>query len=141
MKGQHDWGVIEQIKHHEGVTVLGVKGSHDGYSVVTSSGQVVFVLVDDGSTCCESWGAISSFEEPKEFMGAKLLKVEKVDIGLSKKMIDAAEWVDQGDIMFVNFETDRGLFQLAVYNAHNGYYGHVATLCVSRVKTIHQVCL
>ena len=28
------------------------------------------------------------------------------------------------DIQFINFETDRGVFQLTVYNTHNGYYGH-----------------
>ena len=29
-----------------------------------------------------------------------------------------------GGIQFVDFVTDRGTFQLAVYNSHNGYYGH-----------------
>lgn len=26
--------------------------------------------------------------------------------------------------MFVDIKTDKGVFQLTVYNSHNGYYGH-----------------
>lgn len=32
----------------------------------------------------------------------------------------------QGEIMFVNIETSKGTLQFALYNAHNGYYGHTA---------------
>ena len=30
---------------------------------------------------------------------------------------------EQGDIIFVNLETDKGTLQFTVYNIHNGYYG------------------
>jgi hypothetical protein len=29
-----------------------------------------------------------------------------------------------GTAYFVNFYTSKGMFQLAVYDSHNGYYGH-----------------
>ena len=47
------------------------------------------------------------------------------DTALNTKMVEAKEDIyETGGIQFVTFNTDRGAFQLAVYNAHNGYYGH-----------------
>jgi hypothetical protein len=37
---------------------------------------------------------------------------------------ESGYYEDEGGIQFVDFVTDKGVFQLAVYNAHNGYYGH-----------------
>ena len=31
---------------------------------------------------------------------------------------------EEGGIQFVTFKTNKSVFQLAVYNCHNGYYGH-----------------
>lgn len=36
----------------------------------------------------------------------------------------SCERVHINQIQFVDFVTSRGTFQLAVYNSHNGYYGH-----------------
>ena len=32
--------------------------------------------------------------------------------------------LEDGGVVFVNFDTSAGLFQLVAYNQHNGYYGH-----------------
>ena len=32
--------------------------------------------------------------------------------------------LDKEEVMFINIETSKGTLQFAVYNCHNGYYGH-----------------
>lgn len=98
--------------------------SYDGYIVETDK-QKILVGIDDESQCCESWGYVSSIGDDEDFIGAKLIKVEVVDSALDKVKVELdKESAYDGEAMFVNFETDRGTFQLAVYNAHNGYYSH-----------------
>lgn len=110
--------------------VLGIKYNHstmEGYEVVTDK-QKIQVLISDGQDCCEDAGYMSSFEDPSEFIGGELLKVEVVDTAHNKKKWDNRHPYgflnDGGGAEFVNFETNKGLFQLAVYNSHNGHYGH-----------------
>lgn len=98
-----------------------------GYRVQTDKTKAL-VLVSDGQSCCENFGYITTNDDLKEFLGAEVLKIEVVDTALRKH--DAIEYMDEGEIMFVNFETDRGTLQLAVYNSHNGYYGHTAKLII-----------
>jgi hypothetical protein len=70
---------------------------------------------------------VSSDDEFHEFIGAELLSVDIVDKALNKKTdIDVYE----GGIIFVNIETSKGILQFAVYNEHNGYYGHSARVVV-----------
>lgn len=96
----------------------------DGFKVTTDK-QEILVLINNSQGCCEQWGHLSSNDELQDFAGAELLKLELVDEALDKKMLEKFEYgFDGGGIVFVNFETNRGTFQLAVYNNHNGYYGH-----------------
>lgn len=82
---------------------------------------------------------MSSPDNPDEFLGSDLLKVEVVyrepnDQGghsFKKEALNEIaddSWLDEGDICFVQFVTDKGVFELGVYNAHNGYYGHMALI-------------
>ena len=41
--------------------------------------------------------------------------------------------VEDGGTIFVNFETDKGTFQLTAYNSHNGYYSHTAKFIVNEI--------
>ncbi len=110
----------------EEVFNLGEKyNQFDGYKITTDK-QEIFVLISNGQSCCEQWGYLSSNDGLEDFSGAELLKLELVDEALNKQQIkDEFKYgLDEGSIIFVNFETDRGTFQLAVYNNHNGYYGH-----------------
>jgi len=113
---------IKEIKE-----VYGVKkewSSYDGYAVITEEDSYM-VLIDNGQSCCESWGYISSEDSFKEFIGSKLMGIELTDTSLKTEKIDTAKiYLDCGGIQFVNFITNKGVFQLAVYNGHNGYYGH-----------------
>jgi len=96
-------------------------GDYDGYKITTDK-RTLDVAVDNGQCCCEYWGYMSSEDDLESFVGAALLRVESVDTALNAKT-EPGE-LDEGTVYFVNFYTSRGMFQLAVYDSHNGYYGH-----------------
>lgn len=101
----------------------------DGYRVKTE-GHEFLVLISNGQCCCEHWGYMTSDDNLPFYIGAELLSVKATDTALNKAKVDeeAPYGFDCGGIQFVDFETDKGTFQLAVYNAHNGYYGHTVRL-------------
>lgn len=108
------------------LSVLGGGRSMEGYKINTDGHEIV-VLIDDQSSCCESWGYFSTEDNMSEFIGSNLLEVSLMDSESKAEVINQkfGEYgLDSGGIQFVNFKTDKGDFQLAVYNAHNGYYGH-----------------
>jgi hypothetical protein len=98
-----------------------------GYQVITNQ-QTIKVGISDGKSCCEDYGYLITNDDTKDFIGATLLSISIVDVALNNKEIEQLEYLDRGGVMFVNFETSKGLLQLAAYNAHNGYYGHDAVL-------------
>ncbi len=96
----------------------------DGYEVKTTK-HTYYVLIDNEQSCCESWGYFASEDNLQYYVGAELLEVRLTDTALNQQVVDESGYYeDEGGIQFVDFVTDRGVFQLAVYNAHNGYYGH-----------------
>lgn len=99
--------------------------SMDGYKVVTDK-HIIYVLIDNGQSCCESWGYFASNDDLSQFVGAELKEINLTDTALNKKKVEESNYYDDecGGIQFVDFVTDKGIFQLAVYNAHNGCYGH-----------------
>lgn len=97
--------------------------SYDGFEIETED-QTIQVLIDNEQSCCENWGYLSSDDDLEDFVGATLVDIRLTDTGLNERMVEAGQYLDEGDIIFVTFRTDRGVFQLAVYNGHNGYYGH-----------------
>lgn len=104
------------------------KQTYDGYKLTLDDGKKILVGVDDNSSCCENWGYVSSEDNLQDFIGASVISVDVVDSALNVK---AQVEIYEGSAMFVNINTDRGLFQLVVYNAHNGYYSHDAVLVVA----------
>src|SRR5260221_4368784 len=96
--------------------------SMDGYKVITGE-HTVQILIDNGQSCCENWGYIASEDDFAPFIGAELREVNLTDTALNKEKVEASGYYeDGGGIQFVDFVTSQGVFQLAVYNAHNGYY-------------------
>lgn len=96
----------------------------DGYKVETER-ETFHVLIDNGQSCCESWGYFASEDDLNPFIGSELLEIELTDTVLSKQKLEESDYYDgDGGIQFVDFKTSAGTFQLAVYNGHNGYYGH-----------------
>jgi hypothetical protein len=114
---------ILEIKEVDNI-ILNDKGwdsNYEGYIVKTEDKEYK-VLISNSQSCCESFGYLQSEDDLDEFIGAELLSVQTTDVGLVKEEVEYG--YDSGDIMFVDFNTSKGTFQLAVYNAHNGYYGH-----------------
>ncbi len=104
----------------------------DGYQIDTTD-QTIYVAISNGQSCCESWGYLVSDDDLGQFINAELRSIVVVDAGLNTKMVEAGEYLDEGEIIFVNFDTSEGLFQIACYNAHNGYYGHTVRIVSKQV--------
>jgi hypothetical protein len=102
-----------------------------GFEIVTTE-QQIFLMIEDESSCCESWGYFWCNDDTAEFIGATLLGVTRVDEALNTHKVkqetpDLSNDDPSGiGTMFVNIETDRGVLQFVAYNSHNGYYGHRA---------------
>lgn len=113
----------------------------DGYEISTED-KKIFVLIGNSQSCCEDWGYFSSEDNLTDFIGADLLEVNLTDTERNhKKLKEVLEYgLDDGGIQFVDFVTTKGVFQLAVYNAHNGYYGH-DILIASGDKVLSDDCL
>lgn len=106
----------------------------DGYVIQTDS-QLIKVGVSNSQNCCENWGYLTTNDNIEEFIGSDLLSISEVDESLNKKPIPETEYLDEGNVMFVNFETSNGTLQLVCYNSHNGYYGHSAVV-ISKQLTV-----
>lgn len=104
---------------------LGGFGGMDGYMVETEN-HTYYVLIDNGQSCCENWGYLTSEDDHDYFIGAELLSVSVTDTALNQTVLTKMDklYVTDNETQFVTFETSIGAFQLAVYNSHNGYYGH-----------------
>jgi hypothetical protein len=107
---------------------------------VTTDKRTIALLIGNDHQCCESWGFTISQDDPMWFIGAELVRVDVVDHALNVTNYEATASDDdeedddeESQIMFVNFVTTRGVFQMTVYNEHNGYYSHAAKL-VSRYR-------
>ena len=106
---------------------LGEGTSYEGYKIKTTTKEFV-IGISNGSSCCESWGHITSEDNLNKFIGAEILNYRCInsadynEIELTRK--NAGEYVDVYDCAFIDFNTDRGVLQFAVYTSHNGYYGH-----------------
>lgn len=118
-------------------TIINGGMTYDGYKIVTSEHEYT-ILIDNMQNCCENWGYIVSEDNFEDFIGKELISVELTDTALNKDNIEnIAKYkedvdsiiksvrLDWGGIQFVDFKTtDGNVLQFAVYNEHNGYYGH-----------------
>ena len=102
----------------------------DGYEVRTT-GKTYRVLIENSQNCNEHWGYFSSHDDDFDrFLCKQLTGVYLTDTALDKQKVDSLH-LECGDIQFVDFcFSDGDKFQLAVYNAHNGYYGHKVLVLV-----------
>lgn len=101
-------------------------GGYEGYEIKTDK-QTIKLLISAYQQCCESWGYFLTEDKPSDFIGANLHNIKLTDACLNTKKLNESDYYhDDGDLMFVDLETDRGTLQFVAYNAHNGYYGHEA---------------
>ena len=115
--------IVEVFDHKiEGKSYL-----YEGYRIITST-KIYELLIDNVQSCCEDFGHITSEDNFKDFIGAEIKSIrciDNADYNEIKLLKDAAgNYVDVFDCAFVDIDTDKGKLQFAVYNAHNGYYGH-----------------
>lgn len=99
--------------------------SMEGY-LITTDQQEIKIGISNGQSCCENAGYLTTNDNIQDFVGAEILGIKLTDTALNTQMIkDKFEYgFDAGDIVFVDINTNKGTLQLAVYNSHNGYYGH-----------------
>lgn len=100
-------------------------GEYDGYEIKTDIHNFL-ILISNEQCCCESWGYFISEDETDNFIGKTLIDVELTDKALNIKKVEESDYyADEGGIQFVTFKFSDGMvLQFAVYNSHNGYYGH-----------------
>lgn len=95
-----------------------------GY-LFTTDQQVISILIDNGSSCCESWGMICTEDDIEYFINAEILSLSVVDEQSFKRPLLLSYMSYSGlYCMFFNIETNKGVLQFVTYNQHNGYYGH-----------------
>lgn len=78
-------------------------------------------LWDDGQSCCES-RYMRTDDDLTEYTGATLLGFELKDA----PSIEGGG--EEHEIQFLDVKTDKGIFQMANHNEHNGYYGGFAII-------------
>lgn len=124
---------ILSIEPHEQGDQRGIRNA--GFKVVTTD-QEILLLIDDLAACCESWGYFLTEDDTSKFIGAALTNVAITDTNRSTRIfctspepwedVPNTVYLDDGEVLFVDLETDRGVLQFVAYTAHNGYYGHEA---------------
>lgn len=60
--------------------------SMEGFKVCTMN-HTILVLIDDQSSCCESWGHIHSADKLDDFVGARLQEIRLTDKALATRSV------------------------------------------------------
>ena len=105
----------------------------EGYKIVTDK-QEIIILINNSQQCCEEWGyeacsekgILETQDDLDDYIGAEILDIEIIDTekDIYKSLTDRVYRFYSSNAEFVNIKTSKGKLQFAVYNAHNGYYGH-----------------
>lgn len=105
----------------------------EGYKIVTDK-QEILILINNSQQCCEEWGyeacsekgILETQDDLDDYIGAEILDIEIIDTekDIYKSLTDRVYRFYSSNAEFVNIKTSKGKLQFAVYNAHNGYYGH-----------------
>ena len=132
--------LISSIKEIEEDNISKEYEDFEGYEIKTDK-HTYALLITSGAECCEDFGYFSRPDDIEDFIGAELLKIEIVRSDCSVEEVESHSQVFQADeVQLVNFVTNLGVFQLAVYNVHDGWYGHEVTFVEDKddfwVKTV-----
>lgn len=116
------------------------KGGNEftGYEITTNN-QTIQFGIQAGQSCCENYGYFSSEDDLNQFIGAELLDIQLTDTALNTNKLEKRGFSDYVNLMFVTFKTNKGVFQLTVYNDHNGYYGHNAVIISQQLKLTENI--
>lgn len=118
-------------------------GYMSGWEVITDQHAYRFGI-DNDSQCYENYGYIATEDDFAEFVGAELIEVDTTDkerlsktlMKDSNTILDGSNEIELEAAMFITFKTSAGVFQLVVYNEHNGYYSHDVIYSVDGKKLI-----
>lgn len=126
--------IIKAIAHKDHYHIPGSDrfSWYDGVLIEYEDGTASFFGIKDGQQCCESFGYINWQEDTdfNDYIGAEVRNISFVESSGNKEFIDwigddgIGTGIDIDDCMFFDVETDKGDLNFAVYNHHNGYYGH-----------------
>jgi hypothetical protein len=123
---------IEEIMDKQ-IPALSEYSNFDGFVITFDNDTTLALIVSSGQSCCEQYGAVTTEENLQDYIGAEYIQHDIVDQELAVRSNIIADsnifdipGLDEGDIIFLNVQTDRGTLQFSVYNSHNGYYGHSA---------------
>lgn len=93
-----------------------------GLCIKTNKGDIKLLIAADQS-CCENFGNLF-FDTPdpiNNFIGSTLLEVKNIDVPNGSYL---GYGLDDGNETQLRITTSKGVLQYAIYNSHNGYYGH-----------------
>lgn len=128
----HDRHLPGESKNYEGEKYDGViDDNYDGFIIETDVNDFM-IAINSTQDCSENFGHICSEDNLDTFIGARILNYnavkpetwEQIPLHLTKDIDYDKYWHEAFEAAFIDFETDIGKLQFAVYNIHNGYYGH-----------------
>lgn len=115
-----------------------------GGVLITTTDQVIELLIDDSQRCCEDVGYFLTEDRVENFIGAELIDLRLTDDELAEVLMETfdmgtldgsiGERRFEGGLMFVDIVTDRGVLQFVAYNEHNGHYGHDVSVRSKQLK-------
>lgn len=120
---------------------------YTGYIITLENDSSIKILIEDETQCCEKYGSVllsPLYDTKKEIYGDDY----KVFLDLKNSVIHSIKWgkkiddkyIEQAQTnnlysyndkydeysqhYFVNIYTNRGMFQVVLFNYHDGYYKH-----------------
>lgn len=114
--------------------------TYDGFKIRTTERELI-LAIEDGQSCCESWGLISTEDDLTGFIGANIKDIVITEGNLTSGLTErlSEDYISSDETEFITLETNKGTLQFAVYNLHNGYYGH--SVFIKNGKEIHNTSL
>lgn len=107
---------VDAVKSSLGKTINVAGLENDALKIGFTDGSMLS-LWDDGQSCCEHRYMVCD-DSLASFCGAKV-----VDIQIKDAPEIADPYGESHEVQFLEVLTDRGAFQCASHNEHNGYYG------------------
>lgn len=107
---------VESIRGSLGKTIESVRLDENKLRFHFTDGSKLDIW-DGGQSCCEH-RYMATDDDLTTFAGDKFVNIE-----LKDAPAQTGEYGDEHEIQFLDITTEKGFFQMANHNEHNGYYG------------------